>query len=376
MFYETTGVPVHSVLLCETRDEALGYPKGSVRLAFCPDCGFSSNIDFKPELHEYSQRYEETQGFSPTFRAFHECLAQSLIDRYDLRGKSVLEIGCGKGEFLLLLCERGGNRGLGFDPAYVEGRLPIPDELEIRFIKNFYSEKYSDISAEFVCCKMTLEHIPDTSRFIAMVRRALGEEGRPLVFFQVPDAERIWRDAAFWDVYYEHCSYFSGPALEILFRQCDFEVLEVSREYDNQYLTVLAQPTSGGAGTRDMVEGLNELGPLTASFTDRVQATVDALGRKVAETAARGGKTVIWGGGSKAVSFLSALGQEHNIEFVVDINPYRQGTFLAGGGQQIVSPDFLPGYGPDLVILMNSIYRDEVKDSLNERGLSPTIEAL
>ena len=56
---------------------------------------------------EYSGRYESTQGYSPTFNAFHERLAQDMIDRFDLHGKEIIEIGCGNGEFLVLLCELG-----------------------------------------------------------------------------------------------------------------------------------------------------------------------------------------------------------------------------------------------------------------------------
>ena len=37
----------------------------------------------------------------------------------------LLEIGCGKGEFLHLLCEGGRNRGIGIDPAYVERERPL-----------------------------------------------------------------------------------------------------------------------------------------------------------------------------------------------------------------------------------------------------------
>ena len=29
------------------------------------------------------------------------------------------------------------------------------------------------------------------------------------MFFQVPDMSRVLRDLAFWDIYYEHCSYFT-----------------------------------------------------------------------------------------------------------------------------------------------------------------------
>jgi hypothetical protein len=46
---------------------------------------------------------------------------------------------------------------------------------------------------------------------------------------------------------------------------------------------------------------------------------------------------------------------------------------LAGTGQEIISPDFLKDYRPDLVIIMNSVYKQEIERDLAEMGLSPEI---
>ena len=143
VFYELRGIPVHSVLLMPTREEAVNYPKGDLVLSFCRNCGFISNLAFDPGVHDYSARYEETQGFSTTFNDFHERLAKNLISRYDLRNKDIIEIGCGKGDFLTMLCELGGNNGVGFDPAYIDERSHSKAEDRIIFIKDFYSEKYA-----------------------------------------------------------------------------------------------------------------------------------------------------------------------------------------------------------------------------------------
>jgi len=122
VFYEFKNVPVHSVLLLPTREEALNFPEGDIALGFCYTCGFIANVAFDPGLHQYSSRYEATQGFSSTFNAFHQNLATRLIKRYDLHSKDIIEIGSGQGEFLTLLCELGDNREVGFDPAYISER--------------------------------------------------------------------------------------------------------------------------------------------------------------------------------------------------------------------------------------------------------------
>ena len=73
---------------------------------------------------------------------------------------------------------------------------------------------------------------------------------------------------------------------------------------------------------------------------------------------------MVWGAGSKGVAFLSTLQIFEEIEFAVDINPNKSGTYMAGTGQKIVSPDFLVDYQPDVILLMNPVYRTEVEQKL------------
>jgi hypothetical protein len=58
---------------------------------------------------------------------------------------------------------------------------------------------------------------------------------------------------------------------------------------------------------------------------------------------------------------------------VVDINPFREGKYMAGTGQEIVSPAFLKRYKPDLAIAMNPIYQKEIKADLEKMGLSTEV---
>lgn len=82
------------------------------------------------------------------------------------------------------------------------------------------------------------------------------------------------------------------------------------------------------------------------------------------------------GSGSKATSFLTALGIRDEIEQVVDINPNRQGMFLATCGQEIVAPERLVERPPDLVIAVNPIYREEIRRQLRALGLEPELLTL
>ncbi len=370
IFFEMQDVPVHSVLLLSTREEALAYPKRDIALGFCQSCGFITNVVFDPTLHEYSADYEPTQGYSPTFNVFHQKLATDLIERYDLHGKDIIEIGCGQGEFLALLCELGDNRGIGFDPTYVSGREENKTTATATYISDFYSEKYTDHQGDFVCCKMTLEHIPDTANFVSMVRRSIGDRKETIVFFQVPSMIRILRDLAFWDIYYEHCSYFSAGSLARLFRACGFEVISLGYEYDDQYLMIAARPKNGSVGSvLPEEDDLEQLAAYVTAFGEQCRASFQMWRQKIREFTRKGKRAVIWGGASKGVAFLTMLQIRNEIEYAVDINPHKHGTYMAGTGQEIVAPEFLKEYRPDIVIVMNPIYCDEIQQDLIRMGL-------
>lgn len=375
IFHEVGQVPTNSCILLGSREEALAYPRGDIRLGFCSGCGFISNTAFDPKLTEYSGRYEETQGFSPTFNAFHEQLARTLVERHDLRGKDIIEIGCGKGEFLSLLCELGGNRGLGYDPGYSEARGKQLGSGRFEVVRDFFSDRHTDRQADFVACKMTLEHIRRPHEFMTTATR-VARRPDGTVFIQVPESLRIVRDCAFEDIYYEHCSYFTAGSLSRLFESLGFAVIRTEVTYGDQYLTVEARPANGSGAIHRTGSDLAELQSFVAAFPARFRQSVEDWGGRLRSWKAAGKRVVIWGSGSKGVSFLTTLPDTEVVSHAVDINPYRRGYFMSGTGQQIVSPQELPALKPDVVIVMNRVYVPEIRATLQDLGVAPEIHAL
>lgn len=369
-FYEVASVPVHSNELHDSREAALARPAGELRLAFCRTCGFIQNDAYDPALHDYSESYEDTQGESARFDEFASELVTGLIEDHGLSGKRVLELGCGRGDFLLRLVEAGMAGGVGIDPAFVESDASRRLGERARFVADFYSDRYAELDGDLVFCRHTLEHIPDVRSFVGLLRENLGDR-RPAVYFEVPDTERILRERAFWDLYYEHCSYFTPGSLERLFRDCGFEVLRLRKAYGAQYLLLEALPGSDSSLASEAGDAeLAEMDRLVAAFGDEVSTTIAAWRARLDAWKASRDQVVLWGAGSKAVGFLTALGVRDEVRCVVDINPAKQGTFQAGTGHPIVAPDQLREVRPDRVVIMNPIYEAEIRRALDALGLS------
>ena len=88
--------------------------------------------------------------------------------------------------------------------------------------------------------------------------------------------------------------------------------------------------------------------------------------RQIEKLKESGKRAVVWGAGAKGLSFLNMLKIRDEIEFAVDINPRKHGMFLAGTGQEIVPPEFLRKYKPDVVIVMNPIYKQEIQRQVED----------
>ena len=182
---------------------------------------------------------------------------------------------------------------------------------------------------------------------------------------EVPDVGRVLEEAAFWDVYYEHCSYFTARSLTALARRCGLDVLACELEFDGQYLVLEARPG-------EALETGGDEGVVTAAarFAERAAAEVERWRERIGAALS----VALWGGGSKAVSFLTALGSPEVA--VIDINPYRQGAHLPGGGQRVLAPAALRELAPELVVAMNPAYVTEIRAELDRLGLSPELVAV
>jgi SAM-dependent methyltransferase len=365
-FLEVRDVPVECNLLLDSEAEARAVPRGDIALALCGRCGLISNHRFDPGLATYDTSYENSLWSSPTFAAYADALIDRLIERYDIRGKRILGVGSGRGEFLAELCERGANEALGFDPAYdlAEG-LPGP---HVHVVPDYFRERYAEIGADVVICRHVLEHLEDPAGLLRLIHKTL--EGRGgMAYIEVPNAAYMLQVESVWDVIYEHPHYFVEEALTGIARRSGLRVEHVFAGYGDQYLGMEAVPDAGTSADDLSREAAAALEDATERFADSYRSTIASWRERLADWSRRGHRVVLWGAGSKGVMFLNSVPEAGWIEGVVDINPRKQGHHVAGTGQRIITPEELAERGADVVIAMNPLYRQEIGGSLDALGV-------
>ncbi|WP_045835675.1 class I SAM-dependent methyltransferase [Hyphomicrobium sp. 99] len=326
---------------------------------------------------DYTADFEQSQHFSGTFNAFARKFAAEIAERFDISGKRVLEIGCGKGEFLIELCKGHDAIGLGIDPGYRadDGRGKTVEGLE--FIVDNFGPKYENLEADLILCRHTLEHIFPVSTFLRSVSEIAKKCKDLSVVFETPDGMRVLEEGAFWDIYYEHCCYFSPGALARAFRNADLDVTHLELAYGDQYIIQYARALGDRTTPPLPIENdLHKMRKLAADFGERVAAVRQVWNSLIRSASAAGKRIVLWGGSSKAVAFLTTLNLQDEVIAVVDVNPYKQGKFLPGTGHRVVEPQALSNIRPDLVVVMNPIYVEEIAATLEAMSLTPEIVAL
>ena len=362
-------VPVFCNVQWPAREQALSAPQAQLEIVVCAGCGHAHNMAFDPARVAYSPAYDNSQHFSSTFREYASRLVDRLVDTYSIRNKAVVDIGCGRGDLLALLAERGGNRGFGFDPSYDPNSSDASRSGVTISREYFGPEHATEISPALVCCRHVLEHIFEPLPFLAGLRQAISAGGMPLLYLEVPSGDHLLRTAGLWDYIYEHYSYFSRRSLEIVLRAAGFEVLRIYEDFGGQFLCVVARPRLS------VRPSPVETGPVMdasvlGDAVDRMRTKLTSWRAWADGLVVHGRAATIWGAGSKGVMFLNLLGLSapEPIAFALDQNPNKSGRYLAVSGQVVMPPSHLVERPMGEIIVMNDIYLHEIQSRLTSMG--------
>lgn len=370
------SVPVFCNVLFETPTQAKECTKGNLLIQHCSDCDHLFNGAFDPGILDYDMSYDASLDFSPRFQKYAEDLADKIIQDHQLENKTVVEIACGKGRFLHGLSQKAENRYVGYDPSFEQGPGDY-DNVEI--FASYYKpgeivgeSGEGKVSADFLICRHALEHIEKPTEFLQQTLMASAEKGEALeAYFEVPNSLFMVRDKSVWDFIYEHVSYFSPASLSRVFRDAGMDVLQCYESYEGQFIGLHAtnknQPDSRLAekGYMDMKSG---------EYIDELQQHYNAILLRWTEFfKAEDVSAVLWGAGSKGVSFLNSVPGSEKLSAVIDLNPHKHGKFVPGTAHEILHPDCLKQVKPKTVIIMNPIYKEEIEQSLVRLGVSATV---
>lgn len=337
--FAVQGLPVFQNKMFANQRAALACPKGDMRLVQDMDSGLIFNAAFDPGLLEYDADYQNEQACSGVFQR-HLADVRTIIQRH-FSGKTLIEVGCGKGYFLEYL-HQAGYKITGVDPAY-EG--DNPNVIKARF------EPGLGLTADGVVLRHVLEHMTDPFGFLTAIAKANG--GKGLIYIEVPCFDWICEHRAWFDIFYEHVNYFRLADFHRMFGT----VRESGHVFGGQYLYVVADLATLRRPVLDQQDA--------CAFPTDFLADIDRVAAN-----ATGKRNAIWGGASKGVIFALYMQRAGvTVDCVIDINPAKQNKFMAACGLRISSAaEGMQAMKPrDNLFVMNSNYLQEIIGQSNNQ---------
>lgn len=326
--------------------ESLAQDKGvDLDVYQCDGCGL---VQISNEPVPYCKEVVRAAAFSEEMKAFRREQFGVFVQKYALQGKKLLEIGCGRGEYLALLQEAG-MEAHGVEYGEDSVRHCVDNGLQVT--RGFVdSVDYSLDQAPFDAFAVLnfLEHWPDPNASLSGIAHNLREGGIGLV--EVPNFDMILRKNLFTEFISDHIFYFTRETLETTLRLNGFEVIEYSEVWYGYIISAVVRKRSAC-----------DVSPFDQT-RQRRKAEIDGYMQRYG-----GNGVAIWGAGHQALATIALLGLAGEIKYVVDSAPFKQNKFTPASHIPIAAPDRLKTDPVGAVIVMAASYSDEVAKTIRQR---------
>ena len=310
-----------------------------LKLMQCSHCGL---VQFPCDPVPYYKKVIRAGGGTTTMVNLRNTQYQELLNTFDLKGKKILEVGCGKGEFLKIwkgydvhavgieydqeLVDRANREGMEVYKAYADDestKLPgAPYDAFVQF--NF------------------LEHQPYPNDMVKCIYNNLTEDGVGLV--TVPSLEYILKYDGYYELIKDHIAYYSEESLKFLFQKNGFEIVDCH--------TVNRDTHSIMVKKRKKVD--------VSAWAENFDSLKAELHAYADSYIAEGKKVAVWGASHQGFTLIPSLGLSEKISYIIDSAPFKQGKYAPASHVPIVDRKHFFEEPVASILIVAPGYTDEI----------------
>lgn len=321
-----------------------------LHLIECDFCGAVQLVDI-PLSQDYDVVYRSI-GASKDYRELKKKQIEKFLNDYDLINtkKSILEVGCGNGQFLEIFRELNVNC-TGIDVGF-DNYVKCSNKKLNSGIGNIY-DNVSENTIDVLFCFHYLEHIPEAYKFCKRLYDILDKNG--LGYIEVPNYDYIEKNGIWVEFTRDHRIYYRKRTLQYLFTKCGFEILDIIDR--GIYCTLIVRKPKQKDNFVNMKNKVE-------SDINRFKNLVDSLT----------GEFVIFGAGHHARLLIHLLYKKYNIlpKRIFDSNKQKCGSKICD--IKVEHKDEIFKYADfSNIIIICGIYNEEILRMLKNSNINENI---
>jgi len=326
----------------------------------CSGCGL---VQLSNAPVFYYKEVIRAAAVSEVMTAFRQEEFKQWIDKYQLQGKKLIEIGCGAGEFLDIMRLNNINvYGIEQGTASIKKCLSKGLEVEQGFIDSDEKQlKHYPFDAFYML--NFLEHLPDPNTVLKGVANNLVDGAIGLV--EVPNFDMILRNNLFSEFISDHLFYFTKETFIATLTRNGFEVIECNEVWHEYSISAVVRKRA----KIDL--------SIFKRYQDKLGGELHCYINQFPDNS-----VAIWGAGHQALAVMSLTDMGGKIKYVIDSASFKQNKYTPATHIPIVHPNKIKedpvkavivmaaSYSTEVVTILQNEYSKEIKIAiLDENGL-------
>jgi len=315
----------------EKHAEEESYP---LAVNFCSNC---SHLQLTHLVNEDKlfKHYLYVSGTSKTQLDYFKWFVDMVCEKTHKTNGKVLDIGCNDGSQLNYFKEMGFET-FGVDPA--TNLYEISSKNHNVKCEYFNTESVVfDSSFDVIVCQNAFAHNLNQLQFLTKCKDIMKDDS--LLFITISQATMV-KNNEFDTIYHEHYSYYTVKSMDTLCKRAGLYLTDVVKHdiHGNSYIFVISKTNNRSTIVDNMIneetiDGMSNL--LTyLKYANNAKKVANKFKLIVDELKNAGCSIIGYGSPAKGNTMLNYSGVV--LDFIVDDNPLKQGTFTPGSSIEVV----------------------------------------